>query len=257
MLIALTRPVSPHLGDCELTYLPREPIDVARAMAQHAAYCAALRACGVAVRSLPAAPDLPDAVFVEDTAVVLDELAVRTRPGAPSRRPEVPTVTAALAAYRPLATVVAPGTLDGGDVLQLGRLLFVGRSGRSNAAGIAQLAAILAPYGYTVRGVDLSGCLHLKSAVTALDAETILVNAAWVNPAVFGARQVLPVPLEEPWAANALAIDDRVLLAAGNPRSAALVTAAGYAVTLLDISELQKAEAALTCQSLLFPATPG
>ena len=257
MLIALTRPVSPHLGDCELTYLPREPIDVARAMAQHAAYCAALRACGVEVRSLPAAPDLPDGVFVEDTAVVLDEVAVITRPGAASRRPEVPTVAGALAAYRPLATVVAPGTLDGGDVLQLGRLLFVGRSGRSNAAGIAQLAAILAPYGYTVRGVDLSGCLHLKSAVTALDAETILVNAAWVDPAMFGARQVLPVPPEEPWAANALAIGDRVLLAAGNPRSAALVTAAGYAVTLLDISELQKAEAALTCQSLLFPATPG
>ncbi|HMA37267.1 MAG TPA: arginine deiminase family protein [Chloroflexia bacterium] len=257
MLIALTRPVSPRLGDCELTFLPRVPIDVARARHQHTVYCTTLRALGVAVQTLPAAPDLPDAVFVEDTAVVVDEIAVIARLGAPSRRSEVADVATALAAYRPLGVLRAPAQLDGGDVLRVGRTLYVGTSGRTNAAGVAQLRALLAPYGYQVQPVALHGCLHLKSACTALDATTLLVNDAWVDPAIFAGLRVLRVPPAEPWAANVLAVADQVLLPAGNPATQALLAAHGFAVTPLDISELQKAEAALTCQSILFADPPG
>ena len=254
MIIALTRPVSPSIDHCELTYLPRVPIDVARAQEQHALYCEALRALGVTVLTLPAAPDLPDAVFVEDTAVVVDEVAVVARMGAPSRRPEVATVAAALAAYRPLVYLHEPAQLDGGDVLRVGRALYAGISGRTNMAGVAQLRDILAPYDYTVQPVALTGCLHLKSACTALDEQTVLVHAAWIDPAVFADHAVVRVPPDEPGAANVLAVGGQVLLAAGNPATEALLAARGFSVQVLDISELQKAEAALTCQSILFTA---
>ncbi|HUS13791.1 MAG TPA: dimethylargininase, partial [Chloroflexia bacterium] len=161
------------------------------------------------------------------------------------------TVAAALAPYRPVVPLEAPACLDGGDVLRIDRALYVGTSGRTNMAGVEGLRAILAPHGYTVQAVTPHGCLHLKSACTYLGAGTVLVNDAWIDPAIFARLRVLRVPPEEPLAANALAVAGHVLLAAGNPVTAARVADAGFPVTVLDISELQKAEAALTCNSIL------
>jgi dimethylargininase len=250
-LVAFTRAVPDRLAACELTHLARQPIDVARARAQHAAYEDALRGCGCEVRALPPLPEQPDAVFVEDTAVVLDEVAVITRPGAESRRPETRSVATALAPLRPLRFVAEPGTLDGGDVLVLGRRVFVGLTTRSNAAAVGQLGEWLAAFGYAVRGVPVAGALHLKTAVTALGGGVLLVNPAWVDPAPFAAEEVVEVDPSEPHAANALAIDGRVILPAAHPRTAERVRALGLEVVPVEVSELAKAEAGVTCCSLL------
>ncbi len=250
-MFALTRGVPASLARCELTHLPRVAIDVERARAQHGLYEDALRAIGVAVVRLPATDELPDSVFVEDAAVVVDELAVLTRPGAPSRRPEISSVAAALAPHRDLAFIAAPGTLDGGDVLRIGRRIFFGLTARSNVHAIAQLALFLSPFGYSVEGLAVSGCLHLKSAVTAIDIETVVLNPAWVDGARFGARRAIAVDPAEPMAANVLAIGRTVLVNASAPRTAARIAAAGYDVVAVDQSELAKAESGLTCCSLL------
>ena len=173
---ALTRPPSSALAGCALTYLERQPIDIGRALEQHACYVAALQTCGVRVQALPALEDLPDAVFVEDTAVIVDECAVITRPGIDSRRPEVESIALALAPHRPTVRITTPGTLDGGDVLRVGRTLFVGQTPRTNAEGTRQLREALAPHGYDVLPAVPTGCLHLKSAVTWIGDETLLVN---------------------------------------------------------------------------------
>ena len=250
-MLAITRAVPVSLARCELTHLERVPIDVARAARQHEHYEAALSALGVEVVRLPATDELPDSVFVEDAAVVVDEVAVLARPGAPSRRAEVPSVAAALAPYRDLLAIAAPGTLDGGDVLRIGRQLFVGLSARTNAAGVAQLAAHLAPHGYRVEGIELSGCLHLKSAVTAIDAATIVLNPDWIDARRLGARRTIEVAPGEPMAANVLAIGSTVLVNASAPRTAERIAAAGFDVVLVDQSELAKAESGLTCCSLI------
>src|SRR5262245_46858124 len=166
MLIAVTRPVSPTLADCELTHRPRDPIDVAAATVEHAHYEQTLRSLGASVLSAPPEPTLPDAVFVEDVAVVLDEVAVMTRPGAPTRPAETASIAMVLSAYRPLLWIQAPGTLDGGDVLRVGRTLYVGLSSRTNRAGLSQLEAFVEKWGYEVTSVPVNRCLHLKSAVT-------------------------------------------------------------------------------------------
>ena len=251
-IAALTRPVSVSLSACELTHLERQPIDLGLAFQQHAAYCQALAEAGCQVRSMPALPDQPDAVFVEDVAVVLDELAVITRPGAASRRPEAISAAEALAAYRPLETIQTPGTLEGGDVLRLGRNVYVGLSGRSNAAGIAQFQAILELYGYQVIGVPVSGCLHLKSAVTQVAEQLLLGNPAWVAPEVFQGYKWLSVDPSEPYAANCLWVGCERLYPASFPETRARLAAHGLPVHSLDVSELQKAEGALTCCSLIF-----
>ena len=193
MLVALTREVSPSLARCELTHLAREPIDVARAVAQHAAYEAALAGLGCTLVRLRAEPDLPDAVFVEDTAVVLDELAVVTRPGAESRRAETASVARALGSYRTLRRIEPPGTLDGGDVLVAGRRVFVGRSRRSDPAGVAGLRGHLEPLGYAVESVALGDCLHLKSAATLVAPDTLLANPSWTDPGAFRGLAVIEV----------------------------------------------------------------
>lgn len=252
-LVALTRPVSSSLARCELTHLPRAPIDLGRARAQHAAYEECLRSLGCEVRPLPAADELADAVFVEDTAVVLDELAVLARPGAVSRRSEVEAVAGALAAWRPLRPIEAPGTLDGGDVLVIGRRVFVGLSTRTNQEAAAQLERALAVHGYLVRAVAVSSCLHLKSAVTAVADGTVLLNPAWVDVALFRDLERIAVDGDEPGAANVLAVGGTVVCAAAFPRTAERLARAGLAVRALDMSELAKAEGALTCCSLLFP----
>lgn len=251
MLLALTRCVSPRIVECQLTHIAREPIDVARAEAEHWHYEQRLTALGATVRRLPAEPALPDGVFVEDTAVVLDEIAVITRPGAESRRAETASVAAELAAYRPTIAIEAPGTLDGGDVLVAGRRVFVGRSSRSNAEGIAQLARALTPHGYSVTAVPVGGCLHLKSAVTCVAPQTLLVNPEWIPREIFAGYRLLAVDPAEPTAANALALGGAVLHSAQHPRTRARLEAEGLPVIPVTLGELAKAEGAITCCSLV------
>ncbi|MCA0376790.1 MAG: dimethylargininase [Gemmatimonadetes bacterium] len=253
--IAITRAVSPTLADCELTHIAREPIDLARAVAQHAAYEAALATLGCRVVRAPDAPGCPDAVFIEDTAVVTDEVAVITRPGAASRRGESAAVAALLATWRPVVTLTDPATLDGGDVLVVGRAVFVGLSSRTNREGLQQLGAALAPHGYVVRGVPVAGVLHLKTAATALDDHTVLVNPAWVDPTAFAPLTAIPVDPGEPGAANVVRVGTQVLVAAAFPRTAQRLRDRGYAVTTVPADELAKAEGALTCCSLLLRDT--
>ena len=249
--VALVRGVPPTLARCELTFHERQPIDLQLAIAQHDAYAALLRSLGLEVVELPADPAFPDCCFVEDVAVVLDEVALVTRPGASSRRGEIGTVAAALARYRPLERTAEPATLEGGDVLRVGRHLFVGHSGRTNAAGIARLAAVAEPLGYSVAPVAVTGCLHLKSAVTALDEQRVLVNRAWLDTEPFRGLELVDVAAEEPGAANVLAVAGQVIGHAGFPRTLDRLAARGYLVQPLDVSEFLKAEAALTCKSLL------
>jgi dimethylargininase len=252
MLTAITRAVSPAIVNCELSFIPRQPIDLNIARAQHQAYEQLLGTLGARVLSLPAEPDLPDSMFVEDPAIVLDELAVIFPLGTASRRPEAASLARAISKFRNLEHVTLPGTLEGGDILRIGNRLFVGVTQRSNAEGIRQLAAILAPHHYEVIAVPVSGCLHLKSAVTCLGRETLLANRAWFDTTPFAGCDWIDVDPAEPHAANALPLASTVLFPASFPRTRARIEAAGFGVTPLDISELQKAESGLTCSSLIF-----
>ena len=251
MRIALTRPVPESLARCELTHQSRVPIDVAVASAQHQQYEDALRALGCTVRHVPAAHELPDSVFVEDVAIVLDEIAIITRPGASSRRPEREAVAAILSEYRPLVAVAAPGTLDGGDVLRIGRTLYVGLSSRTNEDGARQLAELVSPFGYAVECVQTAACLHLKSAVTIVDSDRVLCNPAWIDTRVLRQVDVIPVDSSEPFAANVLLLGHTIVCAASHERTAADLSARGYSVCTVDVSELAKAEAGVTCCSLI------
>ncbi|HVE79535.1 MAG TPA: hypothetical protein VNA89_11760 [Gemmatimonadaceae bacterium] len=251
-LVALTREISSAIVRCELTHLERSAIDLGRARAEHARYEAALRAAGCRVERVVAGDELPDSVFIEDTAVVLDELAVVTWPGAPSRRAELPAVAAALGAYRPVAAMGPSGTLDGGDVVRIGRRLLVGTGGRSDAAGAGQLGMLVSPHGYSVEEVPFSGCLHLKTAATLVADDLLLVNPAWVEPARFHPLPTLAVDPAEPFAANALRIGGVVVFPAEYPRTRARLEAAGLAVIPVPAGELAKAEGGVTCCSLVF-----
>lgn len=254
MPLAITRDVSARLADCQLSFVPRTGIDLALARAQHQAYCDALAALGCRVQRLPALDALPDAVFVEDVALVLDEVAVMTRPGAPSRRAEVEPMAAVLAGFRPLLRIEAPGTLDGGDIIRVGRDVYVGQAARSNAEGLAQLAALLAPFGYRVHGVATRGCLHLKSAATVVADDTLLVQPAWVDAAAFARHRLIEIDPAEEHAANAVRIGGSVVHPDCFPRTRERLEHAGIAVSAVDVSELQKAEGAVTCCSLVFEA---
>jgi dimethylargininase len=250
-LAAITRAVSPELARCELTHQPRVPIDTDRAAAQHSAYESLLAELGCELHRLPALSGCPDCVFVEDTAVVVDELAIIARPGAPSRRPERAAVAAALADHRRLSRIVAPGTLDGGDVLVTGRRAFVGLSSRTNASGAAQLAAALGPAGYEVSNVPVGKALHLKSAVTEAAPGLLLIDAARIDPAAFAGFERVETAPGEAAAANALRIGETLVLAAGFPRTRARLEALGLTVVETANDELAKAEGGLTCCSLL------
>jgi len=252
--VAITREVSPAIARCELTHLERAPIDVAAARLQHRAYEECLASLGCSVRRIPCAPELPDCVFIEDAAVVVDEVAVIARPGAPSRRPEVPAVAAVLEQYRPVVRTEAPGTLDGGDVLRVGREVLVGCSGRTNAAGIAQLRGMLGGYGYAVREVRVHGCLHLKTAVTAVADDLLLVNRRWLSAEDLPALDLLDVHPEEPFGANALRIGDAIVYPAELPRTREQLEARGLRVHTVPAGELAKAEGGVTCCSLVFDA---
>ena len=184
--------------------------------------------------------------------MVLDEVAVIARPGADSRRPETRGVADRLRSHRRLQAVAPPGTLDGGDVLALGKALYVGLSTRSNEAAVKQLQRVLEPWGYAVRGVPVQGCLHLKSAVTAVARKTVLLNRAWVDPGAFGDVHVIDVDPDEPAAANALRLADRVIFPTGFPGTARRLAAAGIRVAAIEVSELQKAEGGVTCCSVIY-----
>jgi dimethylargininase len=253
-MIAFVRELSPLVERCELSYIGRARIDAQRARRQHEGYVAELAARGCELRWLPPLPQHADGVFVEDTAVVLPELTVITRPGAVSRRAEVDSVAATLAPHTHLVHVRDPGTLEGGDVLCIGRRVYVGISGRTNAEGVAQLAAALAPFDYAVHAVAMHGCLHLKSAATFIPPDTLLVNAEWVDPALFGVQRIVHVA--EPFGANTLTVGGVTLVSSDYPATQERLRRAGIATRALEVSELHKAEAALTCMSLIFETLP-
>jgi dimethylargininase len=253
MIWALTRDVSDAFDRCQLTHLARVPIDVERARAQHDAYEWALVELGCTVRRIDAGPDLPDSVFIEDTAVLLPEAAVIARPGAESRQPETAGVRAALGRFgMPMRDIMEPGTLDGGDVLVLGRQVFIGSSTRTNATAVNQMRRFLRPLGYKVRIVPVEGCLHLKSAVTAVAPDTVLINRDWVPPDAFTDLETVDVDPDEPAGANALLVGDVVVYAAGFPKTRARLEAKGFRVRTVDVDELAKAEGGVTCCSLVF-----
>ena len=197
-------------------------------------------------------PLLPDSAFVEDPVLVLDEGAVLCRLGAPSRARESELLQREIEGLRAVSTIKAPGTLEGGDILRVDRTLFVGLSGRTNAEGVAQLRRLVEGWGYRVVEVAVQGCLHLKTAVTSPAAGWLVANAQWVDLSRFQDFEIVPVPEQEPWGANTLRLNDRVLVAASAPETARRLQAKGVAVTPVDVSELQKAEAGLTCMSVLY-----
>jgi dimethylargininase len=256
MLIAVTRAVSSTLAQCELTHRPRDPINVSNAITEHACYEEALRSLGATVVRAPPEPDLPDAVFVEDTALALDEVAVITRPGAPTRRREVESMAKTLSAYKPLLRIQSPGTLDGGDVLRVGRKLYVGLSSRTNHEGVSQLEALLNKWDYDVIRVQVTGCLHLKSAVTQVGEDLLLINPLFVRPECFAPIETISVAPAEAHGANALWISraGAVIYATHYPETAERLHGAGVRVVTVPSTELAKAEGGVTCCSVLFEA---
>ncbi len=251
--VAITRAVSPGLAACELTYQERVPIDVELARAQHLAYEQALSAAGYCVQQLASDAAMPDAVFVEDMAVVFDEIAILTNPGAESRRTRDAGDCRGARRVSPAAGDQPPATVDGGDVLVAGRHVFVGRSTRTNDAAALQMRRLLGPFGYRVVQTEVRGCLHLKSAVTALDEQRLLVNPSWVDAAAFEGFSLVEIAPDEPSAANVLRLADRIIVAAAFPRTAERIAALGLRVERVDASELAKAEGAVTCCSLIVP----
>lgn len=251
-IIALTREPAPTLEDCLITYVSRSRIDYPTALEQHRQYCQALRDSGAEVRVLPAQPEYPDSVFIEDVAVALEELVVLARPASETRQGEVRLLASEDLPDRRVVSIEAPGTLEGGDVLHIGKRIYVGLSSRTNARGLESLSRIAQPLGYQVIPVHVQGCLHLKTACTALDERTLLINPDWIQTTPFEGFRWVTVPAEEPWAANALPVGKRICMNSAYPKTLEKVAAVGYAVHPLDISEFTKAEGGLTCLSLLF-----
>ncbi len=251
MVIAITRQVSPRFSECEITYIERTPIDLDIARAQHHAYINTLQKLGCQIIELPAESDLPDSVFVEDTAFILPEVAVITRPGADSRKPETESIIRALSPYIDLVHVCEPATVDGGDVLVLGKSIYVGLSTRSNQEAIDQLNELLQSFGYTATGIKTHGCLHLKSAVTRVDEKTLLINLNWVDANHFAAFDLIEVDPSEPCAANCLPVGNSIIFPLAFPKTRAKLEARGHRVVTVDVSELAKAEGAVTCCSLI------
>lgn len=255
MDIALIRPVSRCIQDCELTHLNRADICLETAQRQHDAYAQALTDLGVQVVELPALHDHADAVFVEDTVVAVDEVAVLTRLGAESRRGESASMLGAIAPFRDVVQMHSPGTLEGGDVMQVGRTIYVGRSTRSNDAGIEQLRSHLSPHGYDIVQVDVPGALHLKTACTCIGRNTLLANTAWIDIDAFSALDVIEVHPDEPFAGNAVQIDDTLIFSSQYPETARRLRDNGFSLVLVDSTELAKAEGSLTCKSVLLRRT--
>jgi len=250
ILTAITRAPGPELGRCELTHLARQPIDFDRALAQHQGYQAALHEAGCHVVELPSDPAHPDGIFVEDVALVLDEIAVLLSPAPPSRRGERASIEAAIAPFLPLVRLPSEASIEGGDVLRVGRTLYVGQSSRTGLDGLRALEECVRRYGYDVVPVRVHGCLHLKSACCALDDETLLLNRDWVETAPFSGMRLIDVPESEPYGSNVLRLPGTVLVSAAYPATATRIRSLGYRVVPVDVSELHKAESGVTCMSL-------
>jgi dimethylargininase len=231
---------------------PEHPVDVALARAQHRAYRAGLEALGLQVTVLPAREDLPDCCFIEDTAVVADGLAVITRPGAVSRRAEPEAVEVALDGVE-VVRMTAPATLDGGDVMRVGKTFFVGRSARTNAEGMKQLQAAFAPRGFEVVAVELpAGVLHLKCHCSPLGDGRVLLAEGTIPAEALAGTRVLLVPYAEKDAANCVSIGAQAVVAAEFPRTLELLAKVGFKVHPVPTTEVRKADGALTCQSLIY-----
>jgi dimethylargininase len=246
MLVALTNAVSPRLVE------RYGSVDYLLAQRQHEEYCQALERHGVKVERLAENASYPNGCFIEDTAIVVDEIAIITSMGVENRRGEPSAIKKVLARYRQVARVSSPATIEGGDVLRIGRKVFVGTSSRTNSQGVEAVARILSPFGFDVRAVGVRGGLHLKSACTALDDETLLVNQEWVDVDALNGFRRLPVSEDEMMAANTLRIGENIILQAGFPKTIEMVQERFEHTEVLDISEFVKAEAGLTCLSLVF-----
>ena len=251
MILAITRDVSPRFNECEITHIERTPIDLNIARSQHHGYVQALKELGCAVLELPAEADLPDSVFVEDTAVVLPEVALITRPGADSRKPETESIIPVLRPYRELVFIESPGTVDGGDVLVIGKSIYVGMSTRSNAAAVNQMNQLLGKYGYQVQGVELHDCLHLKTAATRVDDKTLLLNRKWVDVENFEGFDLIDVDEAEPFAGNCLPINGSIIFPVEYPKTGEKLEDRGYKLKRVAADELAKAEGQVTCCSLI------
>ena len=259
MLIAITRPPTESIADCQLTHIGRDPIDARRAIEQHRAYRNLLAELGAEVVTLDPLPEHPDAVFIEDAVIMLDEVAILCRMGAPTRRGETNALEPIISAYRQTHRMTAPGTLEGGDVFRVGHTLFVGRSTRTNDAGVKQLRAITETLGYQVVPVEIQSCLHLSTGASHLGDGIILANPQWVDTSVFAGCdgcQVIHVEPDDPWAANTMTINSVVVLSGSSAATAAMLKARGYIVRTVDIAELMKAEGSLTCMRQLFTRHP-
>jgi len=252
MLSVITHLPSPSLQQCELTFLNSEPIDIKKAQKEHKAYEDMIRSCGATIITIDENIDLPDSVFVEDPIIVFDEVAVLTSMGVASRRKESATMEKTFKKYREIKHIELPAKIEGGDVLKIGKRIFVGKSARTNGKGIRALRDIITPYGYEVISARVGGCLHLKTGCTALDEKTLLINPRWVDSKSFtGFRQIV-VPKEEPFGANILKINETICMNEAFPKTIELVKSLGYNVKSTDITEFVKAEAGLTCMSVPF-----
>jgi dimethylargininase len=251
-LVAVTHVPSPKMQDYERTFVDDRPINLSLARTQHAGYQDALRSCGAEIITLDVNADMPDCVFVEDTALVFDELAVMMSPGAESRRREPDGIEPTLLKYRRIERVSLPGTIDGGDVVVSGRRVFVGRSPRTNDVGISSLRDVLAPFGYTVSGISVHGCLHLKTACSALPDGRFLVNAEWIDVSPLPDDALVHVPKSEPWAGDVLVIGESIIVSDAFPETIALLRGYGWNVIPVSVSEFAKAEGGVTCLSLVF-----
>jgi dimethylargininase len=251
-MLALTHVPSPKMENCVRTYIERAPIDRIRAVRQYEEYCRLLRHCGVEVQTLDVNLELPDCVFIEDTAIVLDEVAVLASKGTPSRRAEPAGIESELRKYRDVQRIEVPATIEGGDVLCVGRTVLIGLSSRTNRAGASALEAVIGRYGYQSVLVPVQRCLHLKTACTALDEKRLLVNAAWLDVKALRDFELLQVPEEEPWAANVLLAGASACVAADHVRTAERIRGLSFDVQTIDLSEFAKAEGGTTCLSILF-----
>jgi dimethylargininase len=247
MKTAITRAVSPTIGNCQLTYMSRQPIDYEKAVQQHAAYRQALRDMDLEVICLPAESELPDAAFVEDNALVLDEVAVIGATSVSSRKPELRSMNSFLQRYRQVHSLGEDVSFEGGDVIRQGRTLYVGESGRTCSKAISRLSAFLECFNYAVKPVKVSKCLHLSTGASFISSDTILVNPEWIDHSMFSALNIVTVPEDEPWAANALALNGSVLMPDGFPKTRQLLADYGFLVRVVDVSEFLKAEAGVTC----------
>lgn len=252
MLTALTRQVSDAMNECQLTYAERQSINIEKAQLQHQNYERYLESAGIKVISLETDSSLPDCTFVEDTAIVTDELAIITHMGAVSRRAESAKIVSALEKFRPLEFINNSGNIEGGDVIKVGKTLYVGISSRTNLDGIKQLTQILFPYKYEIVPVKVHGCLHLSTGATFLGNQTFLVNPRWIDISEFERFDIVTVAENESWAGNTLNLKGKILLSESSLRTAEKISKKGFEVATIDISELEKAEAGLTCMCVLF-----